>query len=98
MQSGNQQVEAAPLSPVIAHLRRAALLPDGGEISDGQLLECYVVRREEAAFEALLRRHGSMVLGLCRRITGNAHDAEDAFQATFLVMVRKADSIWPPDR
>src|SRR5260370_31200939 len=98
MQSGNQQVEAAPLSPVIDHLRRAALLPDGGEISDGQLLECYVVRRDEAAFAATLRRHGSMVPGPCRRITGNAHDAEDAFQATFLVLVRKAASIWPQER
>ncbi len=68
---------------------------DGGGLTDGQLLECFLREREEAAFEALLRRHGPMVLGVCRRMLPNAHDAEDAFQATFLVLVRKAHSVVP---
>jgi hypothetical protein len=78
------------LNSLIPHVRRAALLQDGGELTDGQLLECFLARREEAAFEALLRRHGPMVLGICRRVLHHAHDIEDAFQATFLVLVRKA--------
>src|SRR5436309_14562324 len=61
----------------------AALLRDGGGMTDGQLLECFVSRRDEAAFETLVRRHGPMVLGVCRRVLRNPQDAEDAFQATF---------------
>jgi RNA polymerase sigma factor (sigma-70 family) len=78
-------------------LRGAALLRDGGGMTDGQLLECFVSRRDEAAFETLVRRHGPMVLGVCRRVLRNPQDAEDAFQATFLVLVRKAASIGQRD-
>jgi RNA polymerase sigma factor (sigma-70 family) len=63
------------------------------EDTDAALLERFVARREEAAFEALVRRHGPMVLGLCRRLLADVQDAEDAFQATFLVLVRKAGSL-----
>jgi RNA polymerase sigma factor (sigma-70 family) len=66
---------------------------DGGQLSDAQLLERFVRAKDEAAFESLLWRHGPMVLGLCRRMLRHRHDAEDAFQAVFLVFFRKADSI-----
>jgi RNA polymerase sigma factor (sigma-70 family) len=60
---------------------------------DRELLELFVRRRDETAFEALVKRHGPMVWGVCCRILGNAHDADDAFQATFLVLVKKASSV-----
>ncbi len=82
-----------PWSSLLQQLRRAALRHDGGGMTDGQLLECYLAQRDEAAFTALVRRHGPMVLGVCRRVLHNSHDAEDAFQATFLVLVRKAAAI-----
>jgi DNA-directed RNA polymerase specialized sigma24 family protein len=81
------------MSEVIQHLRRAVLLREGAGLTDGQLLENYISRREESALRALVRRHGPMVWGVCRRVLRNWHDAEDAFQATFLVLVRKAASI-----
>jgi RNA polymerase sigma factor (sigma-70 family) len=84
-----------PFNPVIRHLRRVALAREGRAPSDGQLLEQFITGRDEAAFEALVRRHGPMVLGVCRRIMGNLHDAEDAFQASFLVLARKASAVVP---
>jgi DNA-directed RNA polymerase specialized sigma24 family protein len=86
------------LSIVIQRLRRAVLVQDGAGLTDGQLLECFLSRHESAALEALVRRHGPMVWGVCRRILSNHHDAEDALQATFLVLVRKAGAILPRDR
>lgn len=66
-------------------------------LSDGQLLEWFVSQREEAAFAALVRRHGPMVLSVCRRVLRNSHDAEDAFQATFLVLAEKAPRLRQPE-
>ena len=84
---------SGPSNPLIRHLRRIAGLPGDGGGTDGQLLEAFVSQRDEAAFEALLGRHGPMVLAACRRVLQNTHDVEDAFQATFLVLCRKAGSI-----
>jgi RNA polymerase sigma factor (sigma-70 family) len=80
---------------LLRYLRRAAYFQDEGQLTDGQLLELFLAQREETAFEELVRRHGPMVLGVCRRVLHNEHDVEDAFQATFLVLVRKADSVQP---
>jgi serpin B len=81
------------LAAVLRHLRRAAHPPGADAPSDGQLLERFACRRDEAAFEALLERHGRMVWNVCWRVLANSSDAADAFQATFLVLVRKAGSI-----
>lgn len=83
-----------PMNWIIQHVRRAVLLRDGGGLGDGELLGSFIERRDEAAFAALVKRHGPMVWGVCRRLL-NHHDAEDAFQATFIVLVRKAASVVP---
>ena len=66
-------------------------------LSEWQLLERYLDRRDEIAFEALVARHGPMVLGVCRRMLANPTDVDDAFQATFLVLVRRARQLGPRD-
>ena len=82
---------------VTQHLRKMMLLREGAGLTDGQLLEDYISRRDEAALAALVRRHAPTVWGVCRRMLHNYHDAEDAFQATFLVFARKATSITSPE-
>ena len=62
-------------------------------LSDGQLLERFASHQEQSAFEALLARHGPMVWGVCLRALGRQQEAEDAFQATFLVLARRASAI-----
>jgi RNA polymerase sigma factor (sigma-70 family) len=64
-----------------------------GASSEGELLERFVSRRDESAFEALMARHGPMVLGVCRQLLHDPNDIDDAFQATFLVLVRKASTL-----
>jgi RNA polymerase sigma factor (sigma-70 family) len=75
------------------HLRHLAAEARDSYLSDQQLLERFVTDREAAAFEALVERHGPLVLRVCRRVLADPHAAEDVFQATFLVLVRKAGSI-----
>jgi RNA polymerase sigma factor (sigma-70 family) len=79
---------------LLPHLRRVALARDP-ETGDGHLLGAFVSTRDEAAFSALVRRHGPMVLGVCSRVIGDPHLAEDAFQATFLVLARRAATVRP---
>src|SRR5579864_2680093 len=83
----------SPANTVIEHLRKAVLLPDASRSSDGQILHRFVETRDELAFEILVRRHGPMVLGVCRRVLGHVQDAEDAYQATFLVLARRAAAL-----
>jgi RNA polymerase sigma factor (sigma-70 family) len=79
-------------SPVIRYIRRMAA-SGADRVDDRQLLDRFVTHRDEAVFAALLQRYGPLVWGLCRRILRSRDDADDAFQATFLLLVRKAPSI-----
>lgn len=85
------------LHTLIQHLRRT-LRPRGDDtLSDAQLLERWRRKRDEAAFEVLLWRHGPLVLSVCRRLLRHSQDIEDAFQAVFLTLVRKGNSIRRPE-
>jgi RNA polymerase sigma factor (sigma-70 family) len=81
------------LEPALRQLRRMAGAKENEDASDRELLGRFVALQEEQAFVALQRRHGPMVLHVCGRLLGNAHDAEDVYQATFLLLARKAGSI-----
>lgn len=83
---------ATNVSKVLRHLHHL-LAPPGGELTDGELLARFVATRDEASFAALVRRHGPMVLSVCRRMLHHAQDAEDCFQVTFLVLARKAATV-----
>jgi RNA polymerase sigma factor (sigma-70 family) len=85
---------AEGLSHLIGQIHREAY---SGK-TDRELLQLFVQQpRDEAAFEVLVKRHGGMVWGVCRRIVGDHHDAEDAFQAAFLCLARKANQLGQPD-
>src|SRR5690349_17954902 len=81
------------LSLILRYLRRVLGTPASGDVSDADLLVRFVTGHDEAAFELLLWRHGTMVLRVCRDVTRDEHTAEDAFQATFCTLVRKAAAI-----
>src|SRR5438309_8805179 len=85
---------ATPRLPdVIQHLRQAVATRGSPAVDDAHLLERFLTQHDEAAFELLVWRHGKMVFGTCRRLLRDAHEAEDAFQACFLALARRAGSI-----
>lgn len=81
------------MDSVLDHLRHTAIHPAGGVPGDACLLERFVAHGDEGAFAAIVRRHGGLVMGACRRLLGHQQDAEDAFQATFLILARRAATI-----
>ncbi|HEV3079715.1 MAG TPA: sigma-70 family RNA polymerase sigma factor [Gemmataceae bacterium] len=83
----------AQQDPILRYLRRLVASRDLQERSDLELLDAFAARRQETAFAALVGRHGPMVLRVCRRVLGHEQDAEDAFQATFLVLAQSSKTI-----
>src|SRR5262245_28310382 len=84
------------LSLVLRNIRQLANVYPADDATDGQLLAQFAACRQETAFAALLKRHGPMVLNVCQRLLRHGHDVEDAFQATFLLLARKAASLRKP--
>jgi len=82
-----------PFAAVLEYLRRVCAKQELRNLADADLLERFVTNREDAAFAVLVQRHGPMVLAVCQRVLGDHHNAEDAFQATFVVLVRRAAAI-----
>jgi RNA polymerase sigma factor (sigma-70 family) len=87
----------APSHPILRLVRRIAGSHGPGANPDALLLERFVSAADESAFQAIVHRHGPLVLSVCTRVLDNEHDAEDAFQATFLVLARKAGSVRAPE-
>jgi RNA polymerase sigma factor (sigma-70 family) len=81
------------INDVLRTLKGRLARDEAAEAADGVLLERFLARRDEAAFAELVRRHGAMVYGVCERLLRDRHDAEDAFQATFLVLVRRGSAV-----
>src|SRR6516225_8053981 len=80
-------------NPLLHHIRHLIGSVPAAALTDSQLLERFLAHRDEAAIEVLVRRHGPLVFGVCRRVLHNVHAAEDAFQAAFLILARKAPSL-----
>src|SRR5262249_5569506 len=89
----NGPMSRAPLSPVLCYLRTLTAGGSVESLSDRQLLRQFTGQHDPAAFTALVRRHGRLVWPVCRHVLRDDHDAEDAFQATFLVLARQASTV-----
>src|SRR5262249_15887252 len=90
-------MDAERSSSLVRYIYDAVRRHHDGEATDTELLQRFVAHRDEAAFAALVRRYGPLVFGVCQRVLHHRQDAEDAFQATFLVLVHKARSISQPE-
>src|SRR6478735_9162041 len=84
---------SGPRGAMLNQIQRLFQVGTASGLSEWQLLRRYLTLRDESAFEALVARHGPMVLGVCRRLLHDPRDVEDAFQATFLVLVRRAGAL-----
>lgn len=89
---------SGPANRLLPALRRVVLGRPEASRTDGQLLGAFVTDRDPEAFAGLVRRHGPMVLGVCRRVVGDAHAAEDSFQAVFIVLARRAAAVRPREQ
>src|SRR5271168_5519054 len=89
---------ATTMASVLGHLKRLSDPYSRLAMTDRELLDCWRRDRDEAAFAAIVQRHGAMVASICRRVLRDHHAGEDAFQATFLVLARKAGSVRDPQR
>jgi RNA polymerase sigma factor (sigma-70 family) len=87
-----------PFGSLLRYVRSQAALRDAGEVTDRELLQRFACGRDGDAFAALVQRYGPLVLGVCRRMVRQEQDAEDVFQATFLILARKAGSLTQPER
>src|SRR5688572_14309485 len=89
-----------PTAPALKPPRRQVVAKptDLRQLADDALLSRFFQEHDDAAFAAILERHGPLVYGVCQRVLGDANDAEDAFQATFLVLVRKGGTLREPGR
>src|SRR5262245_22097724 len=97
MTRGDRFMAGTPTNPALQFVRGVAAACEPSDDLDRLLLARFVNEADGNAFQALVRRYGPLVVCVCRRVLGNESDAEDAFQATFLVLVRKARSLRAPE-
>ena len=86
-------MKTSPLRTVLRHVRKIAGKPSGAEDTDAELLDRFIRQHDDGAISMLIQRHGPMVRGICRRVLEQSADADDVFQATFVVLLRQAHSI-----
>src|SRR5438132_1901452 len=90
---GGTSMPQSPLGEVLRVIHRLYAVEATSDLTDRELVQRYAASRDETAFAALVKRHGPMVFGVSRRLLGDSHQAEDVFQATFLVLAQRIGSI-----